>query len=242
MVSRVLENEWLEPETKRNLLRNRSVHVPQNKKNLVSAVELPHPGLSYNPSYTDHQTLLAKTLEEEKEKLKKEAKLRRATFTPKVVGDGSLPDVKEETEGEEEEEDEKKVRKLTKPKTKQQKRKEKEQREKELVAKKAKGLAIKESEVFRVKSLRKDIEAEEKKTKAKLAKKVEKKLEHEKFGTSRLSRFKFEEKESRPMLSDELAKGLIGTGGETGSTADLLLDRFKSLQKRNVIEPRVKQK
>jgi nucleolar protein 53 len=96
--------------------------------------------------------------------------------------------------------------------------------------------------VFRVKTLRKEIVAEEKINKARMVKKVEKKLTREKFGVKELSRFEFVEKEAAPLLSDELPKGLVGAGGASASTQDLLVDRFKSLQKRNVIEPRIKQK
>src|SRR5580692_11076532 len=50
VVNSVLENEWLTAETKRNVLRNRSNWKPTLQKNEVAAVEVPHPGLSYNPS------------------------------------------------------------------------------------------------------------------------------------------------------------------------------------------------
>jgi hypothetical protein len=136
MVGVVLDDEWLREETKRNILRNRSSHVPSRKKNEVKAVEVPHPGLSYNPSFKDHQELLAKAVEKEKLKLAAEAKIRRATFTPKIVGDGTLMDVKSESEPEQE--DEKVVAKLSKPKTKQQKRKERELKEKDMKLKKQK--------------------------------------------------------------------------------------------------------
>lgn len=95
--------------------------------------------------------------------------------------------------------------------------------------------------MFRVKTLNKQIKTAEAKSKARLEKKVAKKVAREKFGVRTLSKFKFEQKETQPLLSDELPKGLMGAGGST-ATGELLLDRFKSLQKRNVIEPRMKHK
>jgi hypothetical protein len=100
---------------------------------------------------------------------------------------------------------------------------------------------MKEAQVFRVKTLRKEIIATETKTKARLDKKVERKLNREQHGVRTLSKHKFVEKETQPLLSDELPKGLLGAGGSIG-TGDLLLDRFKSFQKRNVLEPTIKHK
>lgn len=134
----VLDNEWLTPDTKRNIIRNRSNWKPMLQKNEVAAVEVPHPGLSYNPSFSHHQQLLVTAVANVKAKLKQEQKIARATSTPKFEGDGTIPEVKDEEEDSEEDDDKSRFRKLPKPKTKQQKRKEKEQREREVKLKEQK--------------------------------------------------------------------------------------------------------
>jgi len=132
-VNDIVENEWLSDEAKRNILRNRSSWRPSFQKNKIQAVEVPHPGLSYNPSFQHHQEVLAQVVEVEKAKLKKQQKITRATAVTKVEGDGTIPEIKDEPEESDEEDDKKKV-KITgvpKQKTKQQKRKEVEKREQE---------------------------------------------------------------------------------------------------------------
>jgi nucleolar protein 53 len=46
-------------------------------KSAIPAVEVPHPGTSYNPDYDDHQDLLLKAHLVELKKLKQEEKLMR---------------------------------------------------------------------------------------------------------------------------------------------------------------------
>lgn len=52
---------------------------PLAKTLSTPAVNLPHPGVSYNPSYQEHQDLLQKVCEREKYMMKKERKIVRAT-------------------------------------------------------------------------------------------------------------------------------------------------------------------
>lgn len=47
------------------------------KTTALPAVEVPHPGSSYNPTFDDHQELLRKACEVEVKELKQEAKTRR---------------------------------------------------------------------------------------------------------------------------------------------------------------------
>lgn len=47
------------------------------KTTTLPAVEVPHPGTSYNPTFEDHQALLQKACEREAKEMKKEAKIRR---------------------------------------------------------------------------------------------------------------------------------------------------------------------
>lgn len=238
----ILDNEWITDASKRGLVR-RSTHKPVRKTTEVKSVEAPHPGLSYNPSFMDHQDIIRQTVEIEKKSIKAEQKVQRATQVPKWVKDemnNPSVEVKSEPESGSEDNDEKTVIKLTKPKTRAHKRREREQRDKEMQIQQKKQKTKLEAEVFRVKSLKKEIEKTEEKCKLRLKKRIEKIVHREKFGVKTLSRFKFEELKPQPVLSDDLAGGL--RGAKNGNSSDLLLDRFKSLQRRNVIEPRIKQK
>lgn len=49
------------------------------KPSILSAVEPPHPGMSYNPSYEDHQDLLKIVAEKELKLIKEEKHLTRST-------------------------------------------------------------------------------------------------------------------------------------------------------------------
>merc|ERR1719468_1159491 len=96
---------------------------------------------------------------------------------------------------------------------------------------------IRETEITRVKSIKRELKAEEelaeenKETKAEAK---EKKL----AGPLKLSNYNYEPQEIEIKLSDELTGNLRNLKQE----GSLLEDRFKSLQRRNMIEVRVKQK
>lgn len=53
--------------------------VDVRKKSSLPAVEPPHPGMSYNPSFTDHQDLLKIVAEKEIKLIKEEEHLTRCT-------------------------------------------------------------------------------------------------------------------------------------------------------------------
>lgn len=46
---------------------------------ILPAIEIPHPGASYNPSLTDHQNLLKEVVEKEEKLIKEEAHIQRVT-------------------------------------------------------------------------------------------------------------------------------------------------------------------
>ena len=77
--------EWLSKDTVRHTLTNtRQLKVPvpkgvQKKKSVLQSIEKPHPGISYNPSYKDHQDLLKKVAEKELSAQKEEAHITRVT-------------------------------------------------------------------------------------------------------------------------------------------------------------------
>lgn len=79
------KSEWVEDVTKRHTTNNlgsvkkRIGKAPEKKPTAVPSIEPPHPGLSYNPSLEDHQSLLKAAVEKEKEIIKEEKRLERAT-------------------------------------------------------------------------------------------------------------------------------------------------------------------
>jgi hypothetical protein len=213
------------PQTLQKRLRS-TLYVPS----LVPAVEVPHPGLSYNPSFTQHQELLKETVAKVTGKVK--GPKPRKKFAPEDV-----PVIKEETE----DDDDDKLTSLRAPpparKTAKQKRKEVERRKEEEKRRVDKTRKIKENEVFRVKSLKKQIERKENIIKERLTRRVKVKLVKEKVGVKELGKNRFDQTLEGPLLSGEISGNLRGVQQQgCGGGNDLLSDRFKSLQKRNILE------
>lgn len=94
-----------------------------------------------------------------------------------------------------------------------------------------------EVEIARVKSIKKELKADESKTMERQAKKKAAD-EQKQMGPIRLSNYKYEPQEIEIKLSDELSGNLRNLKQE----GSLLEDRFKSLQRRNLIEVRVPQR
>merc|ERR1711902_161151 len=88
-----------------------------------------------------------------------------------------------------------------------------------------------------LKSFKKEIAKEEKDAEKKEEKKAEKAIEKLKH-PAQLSKYKYDPEEIPIKLSDELSGNLRNLKPE----GSLLEDRFKSMQRRNMIETRVKQK
>uniref|UniRef100_A0A1B6CSD2 Ribosome biogenesis protein NOP53 n=1 Tax=Clastoptera arizonana TaxID=38151 RepID=A0A1B6CSD2_9HEMI len=65
---------------------------PKKYKSSLPSTEVPHPGISYNPSYTDHQNLLNEVAEKEIKQLKEEEHLKRTTtdLFSKVTADEKM--------------------------------------------------------------------------------------------------------------------------------------------------------
>ena len=80
-----LNNEWYSSDTVRHILANtgrkrkRIPKILSKKPSVLPAVEFPHPGTSYNPSYADHQELLRQVAEKQLKFEKEEAHLNRVT-------------------------------------------------------------------------------------------------------------------------------------------------------------------
>lgn len=140
----------------------------------------------------------------------------------------------------EEDENEEEIEKIVignKPKTRRQLRDRRKKIFSDQKKEREKDVKIREIEVSRVKSIKKELNKNEVKTQERQEKKkaaAEEKL----HGPVRLSNYKYEPQEIEIKLSDELTGNLRNLKQE----GSLLEDRFKSLQRRNMIEVRVKQK
>lgn len=260
-MKKVQNDDWLQHETINHTLKNTRQNarkVPQDlldKTSDLKAVEEPHAGLSYNPSLQDHQELLwnAAVIEMRKEKAQRKIEYHTTRMIPtadkaptkesifKEMAEGIKdldPDLDQdadedvESSGEEETEN-----KSFKPKTKKQKNREKRELYESNVKKAELEAKKKNQDIFKVKSMKKQIKVAEDikaiKGKIKEAKKVAKRSLPAILGEA-----KFEEQEIPLKLSDELTGNLRSLKPE----GNLLEDRFKSLQKRNVFEPRTKKK
>jgi len=223
-----------------------------NKPSQLPAIERPLPGMSYNPSYDAHQDLLRQAVNVEVDKLEKEAKLQRKLATPLTQAEAAPIKqawLKEMSSGlfDDDIEEEIAIAKdsvsVGKPvrnetKTTQQRNREKLHKKKEAQAKLAKEKRIRDNTLFRVKSIRKEVESE---AKVQTDKQKQRQIEyehHEKFGTKKFGRHKFE----NPDLDLNLSEELTGNLRTMKTEGNLLHDRFKSLQKRNIIEARVRAK
>merc|ERR1711936_1037063 len=258
--------EWVEKEALIHTLKGKSKHTPKaaakrdfSTGSLLPAVEVPHAGSSYNPSVEEHQDLLWKAtmveLAKEKE-LKRIERQTTAMFPSKGKAPTAQDRVKEMSEGilelNQDEEDEGNAdageedsgaengegdQKVLKPKTRKQKRDRRGRMFEEQKEKRMKEAKIREMEVMRVKSLKKELSKEDQKTHENQERREKQKLE-KMSGPIQLSNYKYEPQELELKLSDELTGNLRNLSPE----GSLLEDRFKSMQRRNMIEVRVKQK
>merc|ERR1712025_822596 len=136
-----------------------------------------------------------------------------------------------------EDEDIQKIVVGNKPKTRRQLRDRRQRMFEDQKKAREKDLKTREIEVSRLKSIKKELNKDVKTTEERQEKKKAAD-EEKKLGPVRLSNYKYEPQEIEIKLSDELTGNLRNLKQE----GSLLEDRFKSMQRRNMIEVRVKQK
>jgi len=225
-----------------------------SQKSVIRAVEAPHPGSSYNPALDDHLVLLMEAGKTERAKLKRERRLERALKKP-AAEDLVTPEIKlkESREGlepvkSEDEDDELEPgkesyrpavpvisaenRKLSAVRKRQKLRKlqEKEKRKEKLAR-------IRQSEIYRLRSIKKDIKRQDEDQSEKKERKRRRRERLAKTKPPKLSSIPYEAADMELQLSNELRGSLL----ELKPEGNLLEDRYKSLQKRGVVEPRVMQ-
>ncbi|KAI4457490.1 glioma suppressor candidate [Holotrichia oblita] len=247
-------DEWIDKVTKRHTLRgtgklNKIIPRMQTGKNKhVSNIETPHPGISYNPSFKDHNDLLVDIAEKEAKIIKEEKHLNRVTkdvFKRVAAEENSASWLKEMSQGlpndedhnEEIEEDlsGKPYKSVNPPvenkkKTEKQRRKQKEQillKESRLLAKQEKKKTV---DLHKLKLIKAQIENREKKLQKQKQRKEKLKMFKSKE-PKQLGRLKYEE----PDMVFSMREDLTGNLRNLRTQGSLLTDRFRSLQKRNIL-------
>lgn len=248
-----IDTEWMSPDTIRHTfthfgMKKKRIPISLRKKSSgLPAIEPPHPGTSYNPSFEDHQNLLHQVAKEEMELLKEEKHLERVTtkmfrkISPEEKEEDLLKEMSEGLKPEENDDSDKDgdptVKSVNPPvknekKTRVQRRKQKEQ--KALAHKKQQEKVEKKkvSDIYKLRLLNEQLASKERKEKILRERKLKKKA-LKAMGTKTLSKIKFE-----PLEADfKLANELTGNLRNAEPTTNLLKDRFKSLQQRNIIAP-----
>ncbi|KAJ8672930.1 hypothetical protein QAD02_004196 [Eretmocerus hayati] len=250
------KNEWLDNDTIRHTLANtgkKRKRVPQSlykKKSAIPAVTAPHPGTSYNPSFADHQELLSQLAADEQQKMKEEKHLHRVTdqmFRKVTQKQKESDNLKEMSEGlplqnstanaSEDEDDDPTVKSVNPPaknvkKTLVQRRKIKEQQKLQQNRLKEKLEKKKVADIYHLKQLGKQMLKKQKKEEVLRQKRLKVKAKKE-LEPKVLSRNKFEPLEQEFQLGEELS-GSLRSANPAGN---LLKDRYKSLQQRNIVAP-----
>ncbi|XP_078287341.1 ribosome biogenesis protein NOP53 [Rhinoraja longicauda] len=249
------KEEWFLEQTKRK--RPKRPVKQQQKPSQVSALEVIAPGGSYNPTFESHQALLLAAHEVEVKKRRAEEKINRQVALPPVA---ELPTKEtalqelcqgllEESEGEEQESGshpsgnteaaEGSVWNIfsREKKTEKDRKREKIFKRQALRLKEQKRARERQQQLFRLRSIKGEVKQLEMRRAERKAERTEKrKVEDSK--PRRLGRLKYQDPDLDVKLSDELAGSLRALKPE----GSILADRFKSLQKRNLIEPRQRAK
>ncbi|VDP42461.1 unnamed protein product [Soboliphyme baturini] len=211
-------------------------------------LEFPKAGISYNPSPEDHKKLLEEAAQRELEKLKRQEKLERSLFvnkdsiiTPeeklKELCEGLFPAEEEDTGANDEETNTLLTNIRPKPKTSQKRKRMIKQKQIERARREEKRKKALLNDVYRLRSIKAEIKKEQELSLKKSMLKVKKKYERLKH-PHRLGRLKFEPSDEPVLLPDEVPHSLR----QLRVTGDIMEERFKSWQVRNILEAQVRHK
>uniref|UniRef100_A0A1A9W8P5 Ribosome biogenesis protein NOP53 n=1 Tax=Glossina brevipalpis TaxID=37001 RepID=A0A1A9W8P5_9MUSC len=212
----------------------------------------PHPGMSYNPSLEDHQKLVSEVLEKEKNIIKQEKHLERVTtrmFNKVTPEEKEFLRMKEMRSGFEEDGSEDPDNDSRNPETNENftyqtsnppvenKKKSKQARNKGLKQKELENKALEKkmlkkqiADLNRIKSIKKEILHEEESLNV-LKKSRKQAALKKKYETKRLGRLKFIEPDEDINMPEDLSGSMRNIKQESS----LLVDRFKNLQKQNML-------
>ncbi|XP_068151611.1 ribosome biogenesis protein NOP53 [Drosophila tropicalis] len=229
----------------------------------------PHPGMSYNPTLKAHQELINQVVDREEGIIKQEQHLKRVTtsmFSIVTPEERDRLRLKEMSEGiDESENTEKKKNKANgddnddndadqkqktvdsdgeyhtvnapvenKKKSKKARRNELKQKELQRQHDVKKKLKQQTADLIRIKSIRAELN-EEAEELNELKKRRKKTAERKKFEPKRLGRHKYEEPDADVNMPEDLAGNLRNVKTES----NLLKDRFKLMQRNNMLAPSV---
>jgi nucleolar protein 53 len=245
-------NPWLGPEK----VRIKAIKAPSRfggkEKSVIPAVTVVAGGASYNPSFENHQRLLRSALTTEEKVVKEKQVLWEKTSRERLSGRekdilvfqelsvGFADDTDEEDAAAAAIEDAldgplqvslNPATTADRRKTKQQRKKALQQKEREQKSREKKALRAQQAEVFRLKSLIKELKNEKDQSRLKQAEKELLAQEGLKI-PRRLGPNKFRERPAALKLTEELVGSLRALKPE----ANLFQDRFESMQKRNMIQ------
>ncbi|CAG9567766.1 unnamed protein product [Danaus chrysippus] len=224
---------------------------PQLPKTLLTraAIEVPHPGVSYNPSYQEHQALLSEVVQHEQKMMKRQAHLNRVTtnmFSKVTQGEKEKQWQEEMSVGlpqphnpsndpdpEPSDNEYKAVNPPVKNKKKDHKarRKQREQLEEKERLKRAKIEKKKITDLYRLRKIQESLKKQESRQcerSTRLASKRE-----EKAATALPALNKHRPPEKEPEFVDPAI--LTGDLRNLTNTSNLLRDRFESLQRRGAL-------
>uniref|UniRef100_A0A669CFC0 Ribosome biogenesis protein NOP53 n=1 Tax=Oreochromis niloticus TaxID=8128 RepID=A0A669CFC0_ORENI len=246
-----LGEPWYLQQTRKKLVKR--PEKLNEKPSVLPAVEVIAPGGSYNPDFFSHQELLREAHEVEVKKKKVEDKIERQlaynkedTATEETILREQVEGLVEESEEEEEKEDAPKedgeevavgAIAVADKKTERQRKREKAEKMKEQQRLAERRQTEQQQQLFQLRSIKTSIKQQEEKTQVR-QKRRKAKEEAQKAQPRRLGKLKFQPQDMEVQLSDELAGSLRQLKPE----GSVLMDRFKSLQKRNLIEPRERAK
>ncbi|XP_038641968.1 ribosome biogenesis protein NOP53 [Scyliorhinus canicula] len=248
------KDTWFLEQTKK--IRLKRPHKLNQKPSQLPAIEVIAPGGSYNPTFESHQALLLEAHQVEFKRQRAEEKIRRQVAFPpseelptkeSVLGelcqgllvdsDGEEQEGRPKADGEEAECGPVWNAVCRVKKTERERKKEKMIRKEKHRLKAQKAARQKQQDLFRLRSIKGEVnQLELKLEKRKVKRKAKQKAEANK--PRRLGHLKYEDPDLEVKLSDELA----GTLRVLKPEGSILSDRFKSLQKRNLIEARIRAK
>ncbi|CAB1348749.1 unnamed protein product [Coregonus sp. 'balchen'] len=205
------------------------------KPSILPAVEVIAPGGSYNPDFFSHQALLLEAHEVEVKREKAELRIERQlavnredTATEETVFQEQVEGLVEDDEEEDEEEEDVSIRGGLQQEKKTEKERMRERTDKIKLQQKqaARAFTDKKQQLFQLRSIQATLKRREQRTRERVAQRKANQ-EAEKSMPRRLGRLKFQAQDLEIQLSDEIP----------GS-----LRTLKSMQKRNMIEPRERAK
>ncbi|KAI8364841.1 ribosome biogenesis protein Nop53/GLTSCR2 [Choanephora cucurbitarum] len=219
--------------------------------NHVAAVEAPQGGHSYNPSVEEHQKLLAQAVEIEERKAetlrqlqeqlsyREELKLLADELaSSEITKDGKIVmtgEEIEEEEGTEQDIKKKKKKNAGERKTRQQRHKEHRLATAELEKKQKLQERLIRQQIDKLRQIESELAERVEQLDTLAEKRGERRTEEAKKGMKKLGKYTVPELPVDVQLTDELCETLRQLKPE----GNMFRDRFNSIQKRNIIEPRV---